>query len=136
MKEVRGVGARIEAGDHEQAQVGEDDGTVVAAGGGEGSVGSSAASTLAAPGWPGLVNSNPLARPIPESPGVTRVVSCWVLMVFGLLSLGGSCQLCAAAVVGVPSAGTSGVSSRLVVGWAGSSASAITPPAAAMPAAT
>ena len=60
----------------------------------------------------------------------------WVLMVFCLLSLGGSCQLCAAAVAGVPSAGTSGVSSRLVVGWAGSSASAITAPAAAMPAAT
>ena len=37
-EEVRGVDARVEAGDHEQAQVGEDDGAVVAAGGGEGAV--------------------------------------------------------------------------------------------------
>ena len=57
-------------------------------------------------------------------------------MVFCLLIAWGWVQLCAAAVAGVPGAGTSGVSSRLVVGWAGSSASAITAPAAATPAAT
>jgi hypothetical protein len=91
---------------------------------------------MAAPGAPGLVNSNPLARPIPEPAAVTRGAGCWVLIMFCVLSLGGSCQLCAAAVAGVPSAGTSGVLSRLVVGWAGSSASAITAPTAATPAAT
>ena len=37
-EEVRGVDARVEAGDHEQAQVGEDDRALVAAGGGEGAV--------------------------------------------------------------------------------------------------
>src|SRR6266536_5603215 len=37
-EEVRGVDARIEARDHEQAQVGEHDGALVAAGGGEGAV--------------------------------------------------------------------------------------------------
>ena len=35
---MRGVDAGVEAGDHEQPQVGEDDGAVVAARGGEGAV--------------------------------------------------------------------------------------------------
>ena len=37
-EEVRGVDARVEAGDHKQAQVGKDDGALMAAGGGEGAV--------------------------------------------------------------------------------------------------
>ena len=37
-EEVRGVDARVEARDHEQAQIGEHDGALVAAGGGEGAV--------------------------------------------------------------------------------------------------
>ena len=45
----------------------------------------SASSMLAAPGWPGLASSNPVARPIVE-PAVARVASC-LLMVLCLLSL-------------------------------------------------
>jgi hypothetical protein len=37
-EEVCGVDARVEARDHEEAQVGEDDGALMAAGGGEGAV--------------------------------------------------------------------------------------------------
>jgi hypothetical protein len=54
-EEVRGVDARV------QAQVGEDEGAVVAAGGGEGAVALQRgldASTLATPDWSGLVRAS------------------------------------------------------------------------------
>ena len=75
------------------------------------------------------------------------VVRAWICMCLTLpqfrnwlvskrpTSIHGPRQLPAAAVVAEPSARTSAVSSPLWVGWAGSSASAITAPAAATPAA-
>ena len=94
-EEVRGVDARVEAGDHEQAQVGEDDGAFVAAGGGEGAVARERRLDVGRARLAAAASSNPVARPIPEPAAVTRGVGCWVLMVFCLLWLGvGSAVRC------------------------------------------
>ena len=136
VEEVRGIHARIEARDHEQGQVGEDDGAVVAAGGGEGAVAFERGLDVGGARLAGAGQLKPARSADPGAGG--GHLPCELLGAHGVLSsvAWGWGQLCAAAVAGGPSAGTSGVSSRLVVGWAGSSASAITAPAAAMPAAT
>ena len=72
VEEVRGIHARIEAGDHEQGQVGEDDGTVVAAGGGEGAVAFKHGLDVGGARLAGAVSSNPFARPIPGAGGGRR----------------------------------------------------------------
>ena len=107
-EEVRGVDARVEAGDHEQAQGGEDDGALVAAGGGEGAV--ALERRVRSPAW-----------------------SSWSLLMGCVLGLGSGQLRAAAGRRG--RARTSGASSAPTVGWAGSSASAISAPAAATPAA-
>ena len=95
-EEVRGVDARIEAGDHEQPQVGKDDGAVVAAGGREGAVASQAQPRCcrgrAGRGAPARTRS---PRPTAEPVAVAGGVRCWVLMVCCLLSSGsGSARSC------------------------------------------
>ena len=92
-EEVRRVDAWIETCDHEQAQVGEDDGALVAAGGGESAV----ALECRVHAGGGLVVAHGVLSPMAR----------------------GSNQMRAAAVAGVLGARTSGASSALVVGWAG-----------------
>ena len=94
-EEVRGVDARVEAGDHEQAQVGEDDGAVVAAGGGEGAVALERGLDVGRARLAGAGQFKP-GRPADSGAGAGRGrCGCWVLMVCCLLSLGGgvSCAL-------------------------------------------
>ena len=71
---MREVDARIDAREHEQAQVGERRRPLVAAGGGEDAVATERGLDVDGARWPGLVNSNPLARPIPDPAAVRRAV--------------------------------------------------------------
>src|SRR5204863_5993319 len=133
-EEVCGVDARIEARDHEQAQLGEDDRALVAAGGGEDAVALERGIDV---GRVGLAAAGQLKPGRPAHRAGSGHEWCELLVAHDVLSpfARASGQLRAAAVAGEPSAPTSGVSSPLVFGWAGSSTSAITAPAAATPAA-
>src|SRR5262249_39764533 len=134
-EEVRGVDARIEACDDEQAEVREDDRTLVTAGGGEGTITLERgidAGRVGPIAWGQLEPALP-----PDTPHCGGRARCELLVAHGVPSpFAWVAQLGAAAVAGEEGSLTSGVSSRLVLGWAGSSASAIRAPAAATPAAT
>jgi hypothetical protein len=134
-EEVRGVDPGVEAGDHEQAEVGEDDGALVAAGGGEGAVALKRGLDV---GRGRLVGPGQLKPRRADSGARARFDCSRRLGAHGGLSpvAQGWGQLRAAAVAVEPSACVPGASSVLTAGWAGSSASAITAPAAATPADT